>query len=222
MGRFQGFSPQTYDFLMALRFNNSKSYFEAHRETYEQSLLQPMRDLAFDLASHMLAIDAQFDARPVIGGAISRIYRDARRVRGGPPCRDYMWLGYRRRHDDNKLGFFFDIDPEGCSVGMGIFETYAGYMKTMRTFIQKNAGQYKDAWHALEQGGFAMRGPEFIRPPLTSKDPEVAAILHKRTFHFTKAVPMDVAFSPQLSDYLCAEFSVLQIMYDFLRRNHDA
>ena len=35
---FQGFSQETIDFLWGIRFNNEKSWFEAHKEVYLQRL----------------------------------------------------------------------------------------------------------------------------------------------------------------------------------------
>jgi uncharacterized protein (DUF2461 family) len=49
--KFTGFSPETLKFLRALKANNNKKWFEAHRKGYEKHVLGPLRDLVGDLTS---------------------------------------------------------------------------------------------------------------------------------------------------------------------------
>jgi uncharacterized protein (DUF2461 family) len=55
--QFAGFSRQAFLFLKDLKANNDKAWFGDHRPDYEQSLLQPLRDLVTDLTDAMLDID---------------------------------------------------------------------------------------------------------------------------------------------------------------------
>ena len=43
---FEGFRPETIDFLWGIRFNNEKSWFEAHKQEYLDYLYNPMKELA--------------------------------------------------------------------------------------------------------------------------------------------------------------------------------
>ena len=43
---FQGFSGATVDFMWGIRFNNEKSWFEAHKEEYLTHFQRPMKELA--------------------------------------------------------------------------------------------------------------------------------------------------------------------------------
>jgi uncharacterized protein (DUF2461 family) len=52
--RFTGFSRKSFQFLKNLKTHNDKAWFEAHRSDYEQTLLEPLRDLVTDLADFML------------------------------------------------------------------------------------------------------------------------------------------------------------------------
>lgn len=217
MGRFEGFRPETLEFFMALGMNNSKPFFEAHRSDYETYVLKPLKDLAFDLAPTMLEIDGQFDARPVIGGALSRIYRDARRVRGGAPYRNYMWLSYRRKQEGNRLGFYYDITESSSSLGMGIFEADAAYMKRLWTYIAENGARYKALLKKVKKAGFALHGHTYKRPPMQSDDREINDILKRRTFHFNIDIPIPLTFTPQLPEELCALFLALKELYKFFR-----
>ena len=44
---FQGFTQQTFEFMWNLRFNNEKSWFEAHKDEYRTVLAQPMSSFFF-------------------------------------------------------------------------------------------------------------------------------------------------------------------------------
>ena len=73
---FTGFTQETVDFMWGLRFNNEKSWFEAHREEFQRSLNEPMKALCDDIFA---ALDGEY---PELGlrHKVSRIYRDARRL----------------------------------------------------------------------------------------------------------------------------------------------
>ena len=41
---FNGFSKESLDFLWGIRFNNERSWFEAHKQQYLDCVNTPMRD----------------------------------------------------------------------------------------------------------------------------------------------------------------------------------
>ena len=64
--RFGGWQPQVIEFFDELEMDNTKSFWAAHKEFYEGSVLQPMQDLLAELA-------------PEFGeGRVFRPYRDTR------------------------------------------------------------------------------------------------------------------------------------------------
>ena len=73
---FSGFTPETIQFLVDLKENNFRQWFEDHRELYEIELLQPFRALVNTLSPAMHNIDSLFEFRT--HKVLSRIYRDIR------------------------------------------------------------------------------------------------------------------------------------------------
>ena len=51
MGDFRGFGPNALAFFKALKFHQSKEWFEANRGLYESDVLQPMVALLEDLTA---------------------------------------------------------------------------------------------------------------------------------------------------------------------------
>ena len=43
--QFQGFTPETVEFMWGIRFQTERSWFEAHKEVYLKELYRPMQDL---------------------------------------------------------------------------------------------------------------------------------------------------------------------------------
>ena len=42
---FEGFSPETFDFLWGIRMNNNREWFLAHKKQYVDTLYEPMKAL---------------------------------------------------------------------------------------------------------------------------------------------------------------------------------
>ena len=42
---FEGFTPETIDFLWGIRMNNDRDWFMAHKSEYTDSLYAPMKEL---------------------------------------------------------------------------------------------------------------------------------------------------------------------------------
>ena len=55
---FNGFSAETFRFLLEIGFNNNADWFEANRKRYEQFVRDPMRRLAAALMPTALLIRA--------------------------------------------------------------------------------------------------------------------------------------------------------------------
>ena len=83
---FQGFSHEALDFLLGIRFNNDKEWFEPRKKIYTEKVYEPMKALAEE-------IYAPFEKTGMICKA-GRIYRDEK----FPPYlhyRDTTWIYVR-------------------------------------------------------------------------------------------------------------------------------
>ena len=127
---FQGFSQQTNDFLWGIRFNNERSWFEAHKQTYLDQVQAPLRELAQEVYQ-------QFSARhqdlPLMV-RVSRIYRDARRLFGRGPYKSHLWFSLRIAGEDWAAHpvLWFEIFPAGYAYGMGIYDAKPATMARFR------------------------------------------------------------------------------------------
>ena len=109
---FEGFTPETVDFLWGIRMNNNRDWFLEHKKDYVNHLYEPMKVLGKDLFEPFLE-------RPGNLLKVSRIYRDAR-MHHDTPYKESLWICIRRDVEwwaENPC-LYFEICPEGVSYGL--------------------------------------------------------------------------------------------------------
>ena len=71
---FEGFSPETVDFLWGIRMNNNREWFTANKQNYVNYLYEPMKALGkelfepfMDLPGNLLTISSRLQSFPASG-----------------------------------------------------------------------------------------------------------------------------------------------------------
>ena len=126
---FEGFTPETIDFLWGIRMNNNREWFLEHKKNYVNHLYEPMKALGKDLF-------APFLDRPGNVLKVSRIYRDAR-MHHNVPYKESLWICIRRDVEwwaENPC-LFFEITPEGVSYGFIFWRPRPSTMEAIRREI---------------------------------------------------------------------------------------
>lgn len=214
---FQGFSDRTFEFFMAIRFNNNREFFQANHGWYVDALREPARDLAADLAETVRAIDPSLELRPQ--RVVSRINRDIRFTKDKSPYRDYIWLAFRRPGTERKttLGFYFDMSDEGGSFGMGFYGENLPMMNALRRRIMTEP----EALCALTGpvlNRFRLYPREMKRLQIPDQVPEpLRAWYRLKGFYVEREIHDFVLLkSPELADALAQGFCELKPLYQYL------
>jgi uncharacterized protein (TIGR02453 family) len=92
---FTGFRPAAIDFLVELRENNDRSWFQPRKADFERLLKTPMEDLVAALAERLEARGLPLRADPP--RSIFRIYRDTRFSKDKWPNHDKVRTDTPRR-----------------------------------------------------------------------------------------------------------------------------
>ena len=211
---FQGFSQETVDFMWGIRFNNEKSWFEAHKSDYQTYFLVPMKELGGQVQRELL------DRFPKSGLnlKISRIYRDARRLFGRGPYKDHLWLSLFRW--GNESGgypvFWFELAPERWSYGMGFWDTQAVTMMKHRARIDNNPKPLLRLHNRLaKQDEFILEGPAYSRQKPCG-EPKLAEWYNKKSLTVSHEEPLtEFLYGPELADRLVEGFTFLMPYYDY-------
>ncbi len=126
---FEGFSPETVDFLWGIRLNNNRDWFLAHKNDYVNTLYEPMKALGKDLFLPFLD-------KPGNLLKVSRIYRDAR-MHHPLPYKESLWICIRKDVQwwaENPC-LYFEITPDGISYGLIWWQPKVEALKAMRRAI---------------------------------------------------------------------------------------
>lgn len=139
---FQGFTDRTFEFFMAISFNNNREFFHDNHDWYVEAIRQPLLDLAADLSRTIELIDDRLERRPE--RCVSRINRDIRFSRDKSPYRDYMWIGFHNPEEKHsRPGYWMDISIDHIGFGMGFYEEDKSIMDAHRQFITNHPEEFR-------------------------------------------------------------------------------
>lgn len=136
---FSGFSKKTLPFLKAIKKNNNKEWFEAHRSEYENLILNPSRLFVEEMGEHLQALEPTINFSPKINKSLYRIYRDTRRMGANKaPIKHRIgfifWQGNNKRMQSSSFYMHFSPDELYVATGVRWFEkpmldAYREYIK---------------------------------------------------------------------------------------------
>ena len=214
---FQGYSDETFEFFMAIRFNNNRPFFLDNRDWYLRAVREPSLALAQELSDVVEDLDPDLERRP--HRVVSRINRDIRFSNDKSPYRDYIWLACRRPGEERgtTLGVYLDISDDGSTYGMGFYKENAGIMAALRARMEIAPDELLGLWRDLRD--------EFIfvsRPNKRLKVPEeVPEELHDwyraRGFYVEKPISdFDLIRSPALAEEIKRGYGRLKPLYRYI------
>lgn len=162
---FEGFSPETIDFLWGIRMNNNRDWFLAHKQDYVNYLYEPMKALGKDLF-------LPFSDTPGNLCKVSRIYRDAR-MHHPLPYKESLWICIRKDVDwwaENPC-LYFEICPEGVSYGFVYWKPRTAVLEEMRRQWSANPKELLDLIAQTEKAtGVAVTADLYKRPKETENE----------------------------------------------------
>ena len=204
---FQGFTDETFEFFMAIAFNNNTDFFHENHDWYLRAVRQPCLELAEALSDAVEAIDGQIERRP--NRVVSRINRDLRFTRDKSPYRDLMWLSFHRPAPDRYTApeMYFEINARGASFGMGFYEEDRARMNGLRRRLATEPEAFLSLWQPLAQDfTLSMRAYKRMKLP-EGLNPGVLPWYPVRSFYMSRELSdFSLLKSPALADALAAGF----------------
>jgi len=211
---FNGFTPGTIDFMCNLRLNNEKAWFEANKEKFQRDFQNPMKALGREVFERL----TQDYGEHGFTHKVSRIYRDARRVRGKEPYRCNLWFSIERPSEEwtSTPVFWFDLSPENWSYGLGYYQAKAVTMAKFRARIDRDFKKFEKLIAPLEkQGEFILDGDEYKRKK-EAPSLKTAAWYNRKSFSLIHQQRNgEELFSSELSNRLVNGYKFLMPFYDY-------
>ena len=133
---FEGFPKECIKFLKQLKRNNSREWFEKHKEDFEQNAKTPMLSFIAALQPRFTQFAPEFDLNPK--RSIFRIYRDIRFSSDKTPYKTHIAAHFVLRGMPKGFigsGYYIQIEPGEFFVGGGIYLPDSNQLKKIRKAI---------------------------------------------------------------------------------------
>ncbi|MBA4250466.1 MAG: hypothetical protein C0425_02860 [Chlorobiaceae bacterium] len=132
---FSGFSLDIFDFFESLEKNNSKSFFDANRNNYEQFIVKPAKLFIDNIAPFFEQLNPTIRREAKFNKTIMRINKDMRFAKG-EPYRTFLLVHFGRFKMDSEFYLFFDKSK----MCIGLF---LNNMKDENLFFYQNVIKYE-------------------------------------------------------------------------------
>lgn len=225
------FSPDTFTFLRALKRNNRREWFEAHRSDYERTVLVPMRALAEEFDVRFAGLAPEFVGDP--RRSLFRIHRDVRFSKDKTPYKTHaaMWIYHRApgrgvgKEIDGGAGFYFHVEPGASLVAAGLWMPPRHLLNKVRARFDDDLAGWEAAVDAPAMrrrfGGLTDDEPGIMLKRLPrGYDDGHAATRWLRYNSFTVSRPFtdDEVLSTRVVDAAMKDFTVMLTMVRWLNR----
>ncbi len=219
---FPGLPQDAITFLRQLTRNNNRDWFNANKERYRASVVQPMCELITAMAPRLARISNCFiaDPRPN-GGSLFRIYRDTRFAHDKTPYKENIGCHFRHRagKDAHAPGFYLHIEAKHTFYGGGIWMPPTPVLNRIRDTIVDNPQE----WSRIKQNKKfrkyfdGISGDQLQRPP-RGYDPghEHLEDLRRKSLFAMHTVATVQVTTPQFIKELDAAFTALSPMMRFI------
>jgi uncharacterized protein (TIGR02453 family) len=216
---FTGFQPEAIQFLLELRANNDRAWFQPRKAEYARLLKEPLEALC-------AALGERFEARglPLRADARSpfRIYRDVRFSKDKSPYKTHVSASFpwepdgappaprSRTESVHHVGGYFHFEPDEGYVGGGMWHPERPVLDAWRALVAKDP---KRVHAAIDDRAFLkafgeVGGDRLVRtPPGYAADHPDAALLKLKDVTFGRRVSDEDVLSPDLPDILADAFA---------------
>jgi uncharacterized protein (TIGR02453 family) len=205
VSEFTGFPEAALDFYDDLEMDNTKSFWEAHKGVYAESVKAPIVALTVALA-------------PEFGAAkVFRPYRDVRFAKDKTPYKThqgaYVGVG-------PACGWYVEISARGVRTGAGFYDASGTDLARIRESIDHEATgkQLQRILAKLEKAGFEIGGEKLKTSPrgYDADHPRIDLLRHKS---LTAGKPYgfdQVIHSPKLVDAVRKDWRALRPLVEWV------
>ena len=219
-GEFRGFRPAAMTFLRSLKRNNTREWFQAHRDDYESEVRAPLVALVEEM-------DVRFaELAPEIVGdpkrSLFRIHRDVRFSSDKSPYKTNAaaWFyhgdagrGVGSTAPHGGAGFYFHMEPGESMIGGGIWMPPRPTLTRLREQIDEEHASlrrilrepsFRKRFGTLDESAMLTRMPRGY-----AEDHPAADLLRHQSFTVGRMLTDAELFSPRLADLLARDYARL-------------
>jgi uncharacterized protein (TIGR02453 family) len=205
---FSGFPEAALDFYDDLEMDNTKSFWEAHRDVYATAVAAPMKALTAALA------DEFGDAK------IFRPYRDVRFAKDKTPYKTHQGAFVAK---GPPTGYYVQVGAPGVRVGVGYYEASGPRLASIREAIveQRRGAELEDILAALTSSGWELGGDRLKTAPrgYDADHPRIELLRHK-SMTLGKSYGFEpIIHTPELVEQVRADWRAATPFVEWVQRH---
>lgn len=212
-----------FNFMMELRFDNSKAFMEENKARYLSVMKAPYCALIEDMHDAMLRIDERMEVRP--SKVLSRLHRDTRFSHNKEPYRDHHWIAFRRAGipRDQAPMFWMEVRLEEISWGLGFWGENRPAMDIIRKRILAFPGDFINYEKLLKRHDFVLQGQDFKRLKIPDDlHPKLEAWYPKKELFFVKRhIDPKWIYEADFKTKLIQDFTALAPLYKLMQGSYE-
>lgn len=135
INQFTGFPPQLFSFFEGLEKNNSKVFFDKHRNEYEEFVVKPAKAFISALTPFLEQLNPSIRREPKFNQTIMKLSKDMRFSKG-VPYKTFLLIHFGRFKMDSEFYVYFD--KSGVQYGM-----FLNNSKEENLFFKQNLEKYE-------------------------------------------------------------------------------
>ena len=211
------FSDRTLRFLRALKRNNRREWFTAHKDDYETHVRTPMFAVIERLSADFPRLAPDLVAAPK---SMYRIYRDIRFSPDKTPYKTRVAAAFPHRAlpKNESAALYFHLGPDQLWIGGGLYAPRPAQCQRIREHIVNEFDHFRDLAEsrAIRRLG-GVTGTMMKRVPRGFRaDHEAARFLKLRQYLIGETLMPSIATSARFYGMLIRRFATLAPFIDFL------
>lgn len=206
---FTGFPVAALDFYDDLEMDNTRSFWDAHKQVYAESVKAPMVAL-----TDALAPDFAKDKKTA---KVFRPYRDVRFAKDKTPFKTSQGAYIAAAPG---TGWYVELSPRGVRVGGGFYDASASSLARVRAAIDDHrTGSALEAMvAAYDADGWDVGGEQLKTAPrgYDREHPRVHLLRHKQLVLARSYGFDDVIHTPELADRVRTDWQAIRPLVEWV------
>jgi uncharacterized protein (TIGR02453 family) len=222
---FTGFPPGGFDFFLELSHRQSREWFKANKQRYEELWVRPMMALLEDLAERLSDL---FPHMPVAPKHIFRIQRDTRFSPDKSPYKTHiaahvpLYPGAEADWSTPNMYIHFGLEDSVAALGRWGMDKTAVQMFRQAVDDERKGRALQNIVSTLEKDGFHVASHESLKrvpPPYPQDHPRAELLKLKGLAVSAVNLPEELMGSRELLDWLSERLHKAAPVAEWLAQN---
>jgi uncharacterized protein (TIGR02453 family) len=221
--KFGGFTKETFEFLMELELNNNREWFEEHRSTFEEHVLEPAQEFVVEMGERLRTVSPKIVAIPKTDKSIFRLYRDTRFSEDKTPYKTHVgilfWDGPRKKLENSN--YYVQLNKSSLFVGAGGYRFPPDLLRPYRDSVvhEKRGAELRRILKRITGNpAYKIGGQHYKRVPggYSPDHPNVGLLLHNGLYAYCESPLPEEVYSPDFVGYCFKILKDMSPLYKWL------